>query len=52
MTIKQIENVLKGKFIMAEDKQYWENRLAELKQKEQTAKENEKYFRKMKVYDR
>ena len=52
MTIKQIENILQGKFVMAADKQYWEHRLAELKQKEKTAAENAVYFRKMKAYDR
>lgn len=52
MTIQQIEAILKGKFVMAADKQYWESRLAELKRKEQTAKENAEYFRKMKRYDR
>ena len=52
MTIDQIEEVLKGKFSSDEDRKYWENRLRELKQMEKTARENEKYFRKMKRYDR
>jgi len=52
MTIQQIETILKGKFVVAADKQYWESRLAELKRKEHTAKENAEYFRKMKRYDR
>jgi hypothetical protein len=52
MTIQQIETILKGKFTVAADKQYWETSLAELKQKEQNAKENAEYFRKMKRYDR
>lgn len=52
MTIQQIEKILNGRFIMAADKQYWEKRLAELRQKEKTAKENAEYFRKMKRYDR
>lgn len=52
MTIAQIEKILEGRFVMAADKLYWEKRLTELKQKEKTAKENERYFRKMKRYDR
>jgi len=52
MTIAQIEEALKGEFSSEADRLYWENRLKELKQREQTAKENTEYFRKMKRYDR
>lgn len=52
MTIQQIETILNGRFVVAADKQYWEDRLAEMKRKEQNARENAEYFRKMKRYDR
>lgn len=52
MTIKQIETILQGRFSDEADRLYWEKRLAELKRKEETAKENAEYFRKMRRYDR
>lgn len=52
MTVEQIEKILQGRFVVAADKQYWEKRLEELKQKEQTARENEIYLRKARKYDR
>lgn len=52
MTIEQIEKILQGRFVVAADKQYWEKRLEELKQKEQAARENEIHLRKMRKYDR
>jgi len=52
MTVKQVEEILKGRFSSEEDRAYWEKKLAELKTKEATAKENEKYFRQMRRYDR
>lgn len=52
MTIQQVEAILEGKFSEAADRMYWEKRLEDLKRKEQTAKANEDYFRKMKRYDR
>ena len=52
MTISQIEKILQGRFAAESDRQYWEKRLAEEKQKEKSAKENEKCFRKNRVYDR
>ena len=52
MTIQQIETILQGKFAVAADREYWEKRLEEMRQKEKTAKENAEYFRKMKRYDR
>lgn len=52
MTIQQVETILQGKFSDPADRLYWEKRLEEMKQKEQTAKENAEYFRKMKRYDR
>ena len=52
MTIQQIETILQGNFSSAADREYWEKRLAELKQKEKTASENAEYFRKMRRYDR
>ena len=52
MTVNQVEIILQGKFSSEQDRQYWENKLKELKLKEERAKENEDYFRKMKRYDR
>lgn len=53
MTVKQIEEILKvSKFTDEADREYWVDRLAELKIKEAAAKENEKYFAKNRVYDR
>lgn len=52
MTANQIKEILKGNFADAEDREYWEKRLKETERKEKSAKENEKYLLKMKVYDR
>jgi len=52
MTIKQVEKILEGRFSDEKDREYWERRLEELKVKEATIAENEKYFRKMRKYDR
>ena len=43
---------LTGNFADPADKEYWESKLAELERKEANAKENERYFRANKVYDR
>lgn len=54
MTAEKIRLLLESntKWDSEEDRLYWVRRLAELEQKERTAKENEKYFRKNRVYDR
>ena len=52
MTVKQIETILQGRFSDPADRLYWERKLEDLKRKEETAKANEEYFRKMKRYDR
>lgn len=53
MTIKEVENILNTcTFTREDDRRYWEEKLAELIRKEQAAKENDKYFRKMTKYDR
>ena len=52
MTIKEVENILKGNFEDPADREYWEDKLKELKIKEATIKQNEIYFRKNIVYDR
>ena len=52
MTVKQVEQILEGRFADEADRQYWEEKLAELKAKEARAQENAEYFKTMAVYDR
>lgn len=52
MTIAQVKNILTGNFADPADREYWESKLAELERKEANAKENERYFRANKVYDK
>ena len=52
MTAVEIKEILKGTFTDESDRQYWVKKLAEVERKEANAKENEKYFKKMRKYDR
>ena len=52
MTIEMINEILTGTFNNEADKEYWINKKAELERKTRNAKENEKYFKKMVVYNR
>lgn len=52
MTAVEIKEILKGTFTDESDRQYWVNKLAEVERKEANTKENEKYFKKMRKYDR
>ena len=52
MKVKEIEKILEGTFEDENDRRYWEMKLAEEKQKERTAANNEIYFRKMAKYNR
>ena len=52
MSAVEIKEILKGTFTDESDRQYWVKKLAEVERKEANAKENEKYFKKMRRYDR
>ena len=52
MIAVEIKEILKGTFTDESDRQYWVEKLAEVERKEANAKENEKYFKKMRKYDR
>lgn len=52
MTKTEVLKILSGRFADPKDKKYWEDVLKEIERKERTAKENEKYYRKMSKYDR
>lgn len=52
MTAEQVRGILAERFTDESDRKYWEEKLAELEAKEDAAKENSRYFRKMRVYDR
>lgn len=52
MAAVEIKEILKGTFADESDRQYWVEKLAEVERKEANAKENEKYFKKMRKYDR
>ena len=43
--IAKVENILKGKFAEPSDKQYWVDKLNELKRRKQTVIDNERYFK-------
>ena len=45
MTIEKIKEILMGTFTSVEDRRYWEDRLKIEERKEQTGKENERYFK-------
>ena len=50
--IAKVEEILEGKFADENDRKFWEDRLAELRVRQMTALENERYFRKNRKYDR
>ena len=52
MTIEKIKEILTSRFESAEDRKYWEDRLKEEQRKEQTGKENDRYFKVNVKYDR
>lgn len=52
MSAVEIKEILKGTFTDESDRQYWVKKLAEVERKEANAKENEKYFKAMRRYDR
>ena len=52
MTIAKIKEILTAEFESAEDRKYWEDRLVEEQRREQTGKENERYFKVNAKYDR
>lgn len=52
MTIAQIDEILTGRFESEADRNYWVEKRAEILRKMKNAEENEKYFRKNRVYDR
>ena len=52
MSAVEIKEILKGTFADESDRQYWVKKLAEVERKEANTKENEKYFKKMRKYDR
>ena len=52
MTVKQVREILNGRFADESDRKYWEAKLAELEAKEARAVENQQYFTEMAVYDR
>lgn len=52
MTIAKIKEILTAEFESAEDRKYWEDRLATELRKEKTSKENEIYFKKNARYNR
>lgn len=52
MAAVEIKEILKGPFTDERDRHYWVKKLAEVERKEANAKENEKYFKAMRRYDR
>lgn len=52
MTIEMVNEILTGTFTNASDREYWENKKAELERKANNARENAEYFKTMAVYDR
>ena len=51
MTLKQVDEILKGTFADEADRLYWIEKRQALAIKEQNAKENERYFDEMVRYD-
>lgn len=52
MKIAKIKEILMGTFTNIEDRRYWEERLKVEERKEQTKKENERYFKVNAKYNR
>jgi hypothetical protein len=52
MTIEKIKEILASRFESEEDRKYWEERLKEEQRKEQTIKENDRYFKVNAKYNR
>jgi hypothetical protein len=52
MTIAKIKEILTSRFESEEDRKYWEERLKVEERKEQTKKENERYFKVNAKYNR
>lgn len=52
MKAEEIKRILEGQFEDESDREYWVRKLAEAERKARNAEENEKYFRKMRKYDR
>lgn len=52
MTVQQINEILQGTFTNETDRQYWENKRAELLRKEANANSNKEYYRRNAVYNR
>lgn len=52
MTVQQINEILQGTFTDEADRQYWENKKAELIRKEANAQSNKEYYRNNAVYNR
>lgn len=50
--IKRVEEILTKPFADENDRKFWEDRLAELRVRQMVARENERYFRKNRKYDR
>lgn len=52
MTIEKIKEILASRFENDEDRKYWVERLKTEERKEQTKKENERYFKVNAKYNR
>jgi hypothetical protein len=52
MKIAKIKEILTSRFENEEDRKYWEERLKVEERKEQTKKENERYFKVNAKYNR
>lgn len=52
MTVQQINEILQGTFTDEADRQYWENKKAELIRKEANAQNNKEYYKRNAVYNR
>lgn len=52
MTLEQINEILAGTFADPADREYWEEKRAELLRKMQNNEENNRYFSEMRRYDR
>jgi len=52
MSVTEVKRILCGEFTDEKDRQYWLEKLNELEAKEETSKENKKYFKAMAKYAR
>lgn len=52
MTIEEVKAILKSNFENESDREYWQEKLEELEEKQRTAKENQKYYSEMIKYER